>query len=94
MSLERTKRPSCGCSLRSARAETGGGPETGTLSPGIPPRPHTSPLLPLNRAALTETTINSLEYSDHPVGTLQEALMLELPPELTAGEMTGRGHRQ
>lgn len=80
--------------VRPQGQKRGGGPETGTLSPGIPPQPHTSPLLPLNTAALTETTINSLEYSDHPVGTLQEALMLELPPELTAGEMTGRGHRQ
>ena len=94
VSLERAKRPSCGCSLRSTRSESGGGPDTGTLSPGIPPRPHTSPLLPLNRAALTETAIHSLECSDDPVVILQEALMLELPPEVTAGEMTGRGHRQ
>ena len=94
MSLERARRPSCGCSLRSTRSESGGGPDTGTLSPGIPPQPHTSPLLPLNRAAMTETTLHSLECSDDPVVILQEALMLELPPKVTAGEMTGQGQRQ
>lgn len=43
---------------------------------------------------MTETTLHSLECSDDPVVILQEALMLELPPEVTAGEMTGQGQRQ